>query len=271
MRVNLIDLIVKDLLKMKIWLQNMKWEEVEEALTRGGKVAIVPLGSTEQHGKHLPLGTDSFSAIGLAKDVAEITGAVVVPPTWFGWSSHHMWLPGTITLRPETLNEVVFDICSSLVYHGFDKIVVINGHRMANLPPLQIACGRIVQETGSIVKLVDPWSMSEQIRKELNINSLGHGDDMETSHMLFLHPELCEMNKLVKYIPPAVKDYGDTWIPHRLPSGEELEDLKERSAGTGRWPEHATSEKGEKIHNAIVKNIVELINDLKNVTTAHNI
>ena len=83
---------------MNIWLQNMKWEEVENALERSENVAIIPVGSTEQHGKHLPLGSDSFAAIGLADDVAKRTGAVVAPPIWFGWSPHHMWLPGTITL-----------------------------------------------------------------------------------------------------------------------------------------------------------------------------
>ena len=248
---------------MNIWLQNMKWEEVEKALERSENVAIIPVGSIEQHGKHLPLGSDSFAAIGLADDVAKRTGAVVAPPIWFGWSPHHMWLPGTITLRPETLIEVVVDVCKSLVHHGFRKIVIINGHRMANLPPLQLACARVEEETDSIVKLVDPLPMSEGIREELNVPPLGHADEMETSHMLFLHPELCEMDKVVKYVPPPSKYVGDTWFPHRPPTGEALEDLKRKSAGSGLWPEYATKEKGEMIHKAIVNNIVELIETLR--------
>lgn len=251
------------MLKMSVWLQDMKWEEVENALVGSSNVAIVPVGSTEQHGKHLPLGTDSFAAIGLANDVAERTNTVVAPPIWFGWSPHHMWLPGTITLRPETLVEVVVDVCKSLIHHGFTKLVIINGHRMANLPPLQLACARVGQETGSIVKLVDPWPLSEKIRRELNIPSLGHADDLETSHMLFLHPELCEMEKVVKYVPPLSNHYGETWLPHLLPSGEELEERKRLSGGSGRWPEYATAEKGEMIHNALVNGIVELVEDLK--------
>jgi creatinine amidohydrolase len=248
---------------MTVWLQDMRWEEVEEAQVQSGGVVLIPVGSTEQHGGHLPLGTDSYAAIGLAEDVAERTGGVVAPPIWFGWSPHHMWLSGTITLRPETLIEVVVDICKSLVHHGFDKIVVINGHRMANLPPLQIACGRVQMETKATVKLVDPYPLSEEIRDDLKISQLGHGDDMETSHMLYLHPELCEMEKVVKYIPPMGKDHNDTWIPHPLPMGKEKDRLKRETAGTSRWPENASRENGERIHKAVVKGIVELIESLR--------
>jgi len=248
---------------MKVWLQEMKWEEVEEALDRSGNVAIIPVGSTEQHGKHLPLGTDSFNAIGLANDAALMTGAVVTPPIYFGWSPHHMWLPGTITLRPEVLTELVVDVCKSLAHHGFKKIVIINGHRMANLPPLQQAAAKVQMETGVSVVLLDPYPMSEKIRGELNIPSIGHGDEMETSHMLFLHPELVEMDKVIEYIPPPENKISSVWFPHKLPTGEELEKRKEISGGAGSYPADATREKGEKLHKALVNDIVKLIEDLK--------
>ena len=86
---------------------------------------------------------------------------------------------------------------------------------------------------------------------------------METSHMLFLHPELVEMEKAVKYVPPQRKEISDVWFPHRPPTGKELEERKEISGGAGVYPADATSEKGEKLHKALVDDIVELIEDLK--------
>ncbi|KON29373.1 hypothetical protein AC482_06605 [miscellaneous Crenarchaeota group-15 archaeon DG-45] len=248
---------------MRVRLQEMKWEEVEEALGRSGGVAIVPVGSTEQHGRHLPLGTDSFNAIGLAEDAARRTGAVVAPPIWFGWSPHHMWLPGTVTLRPEVLTELVVDVCRSLAHHGFGRIVIVNGHRMANLPPLQQAAARVRSETDASVTLLDPYPMSEGIRRELDIPEIGHGDEMETSHMLFLHPALVEMEKAVEITPPPRKKVEEVWVPHRPPAGEEFEELKRTTGGAGSYPVHASREKGEKLHNALVDLMVELIEDLK--------
>ena len=248
---------------MKIWLHEMKWEEVEEALVRSGNIAIIPVGSTEQHGKHLPLGTDSFNAIGLANDAARRTGAVVTPPVWFGWSQHHMWLPGTITLRPEILTELVVDICISLTNHGFKKIVIINGHRMANLPPLQQAAAKVQMISDASVFLLDPYPMSDDIRRELDIPEIGHGDEMETSQMLYLHPELVEMENIVKIIPTSGKKNLEVWFPHRNPTGKELKERKKISGGATSYPINASREKGKKLHTALVNKIVKLIEEIK--------
>lgn len=70
----------------KIWLQDMKWKDVEEALSQGRNIIIVPIGSLEQHGYHLPLGSDTYVSIALAEDAALKTGAIITPPLWFGWS-----------------------------------------------------------------------------------------------------------------------------------------------------------------------------------------
>lgn len=78
-------------------------------------VAIVPIGSVEQHSYHLPLGTDTYVAMTIAEEAAEKTGAVLTPPVWFGWSPHHMVLPGTVTIRPEVLSELTYDIIESLM------------------------------------------------------------------------------------------------------------------------------------------------------------
>ena len=99
------------------WLQRMTWEEFELNLQRCG-VVIIPVGSTEQHGAHLPLGTDTFIAKVLAEGASERTGAIIAPPIWHGWSAHHMVLPGTVTIRPEILAELLFDVIGSLAHHG---------------------------------------------------------------------------------------------------------------------------------------------------------
>ncbi len=257
---------------MKILLQDMTWEEVEEARKMNGGVALVPVGSTEQHGKHLPLGSDSFCAIAVTEDVATRTGSVVAPPLWYGWSPHHMWLPGTISLRPSILTELVVDICKSLVAHDFRRIVVVNGHRYANLPPLQEATWMVRMETKADVRLVDLMLIGDTVSRELGLDPLGHGDEEETSHMLHIKPELVRMDKARKWLPPYeqfgindIRVIGDrvVWVPHPSLEGRDRELRKEISGGISGDPTKATKIKGERFHNAVVENIVHLIESMK--------
>lgn len=115
----------------KILLAEMTWPEVRERLSKTD-IALVPIGSTEQHGPHLPLQTDTFIAYEIAKRAAEMVKedvkAVVAPPIPFGVSSEWMSKPGTITLSPDTCAAIVKDVCMSLLHHGFRKIVIVNGH-----------------------------------------------------------------------------------------------------------------------------------------------
>ncbi len=256
---------------MKNWLQEMTWEEVEKTRASGGGVAILPVGSTEQHGRHLPVGCDSFCAIAVAEDAAKKTGALITPPLWFGWSPHHMLLPGTITLRPEILTGVVVDICQSLVHHGFRKIVVINGHRYANLPPLQQAVWWVREKTKAAIRLVDIMLMGDTGLRRLGLQPLGHADEAETSHMLFIHPELVAMNKAVRSPPKHerfdIQDIrlpGDrtVWSPPPNPTGRQQKKRRKISGGVSGDPTRASKEKGEGFHNAVVKNLVELIKNL---------
>lgn len=94
---------------MSCWLQTKTWPEVQEAIKKAKGVAIIPVGSVEQHSTHLPVGTDTYVAITLAECAGEETDAVVTPPLWFGWSPHHMVRPGTITIRPEPLIDLTYD------------------------------------------------------------------------------------------------------------------------------------------------------------------
>jgi creatinine amidohydrolase len=124
-----------------VWLQENKWSDIKKYLEQDDRI-LIPIGSTEQHAFHLPLGTDSFVAIKLAEDVAKKANILITPPIWFGWSPHHLVLPGSVSIDPRTLSDLLYDIIKSLNEHGFKKFVVINGHRLVNISWMQISAER---------------------------------------------------------------------------------------------------------------------------------
>ena len=167
---------------MKYYLHENKWEDVKNYLNDKTTI-ILPVGSVEQHGKHLPLGTDSILAQDIALDLAKETYTLVASPLWYGWAPHHMAYPGTVTLRPETLTQVVEDVLNSLIYHGFKKIIIVNGHREANLPPLKIALARVRNKTGAFIGIADPFYINAVAGKELSdveAGGIGHAEELET-------------------------------------------------------------------------------------------
>ncbi len=117
------------------WIHEMSWSAIEASLEQSD-IVLVPVGATEQHGEHTPLMVDTAWAIAVSERAARRTGVLVAPPLHFGWSPHHLAYPGAITLRPETLTQVIVDVCQSLMIHGFKKFILINGNRVANLAPM---------------------------------------------------------------------------------------------------------------------------------------
>ncbi|MHC5038735.1 MAG: creatininase family protein [Planctomycetota bacterium] len=115
-------------------LAEMSWDEVETYLEKDNRV-ILPLGSTEQHGRKGPLGTDHIIPEGLGRALAESTGTVMAPPLPFGVSEHHMAFSGTVSIRPRSYIPFVEDMMESLYRHGFRRFFVINGHG-GNTAPL---------------------------------------------------------------------------------------------------------------------------------------
>jgi len=246
----------------------MRWQEVEACRDEGTRLAIIPVGSVEQHGFHLPEGTDTMVAIRLAEDAAQRTNVVVTPPLWFGWSPHHLALPGTISIRPEILSEILFDIVSSLATQGFTRFVIVNGHRIANIPWIQISAEKAQRELGVKVVIYDPAYMSKEIADRLGFGEVGHAEEIETSHMLHIMPNLVRMEKARDYIPPARKLYH---VDPRIPkdtlcyvpgAAKHLEQIAEHSGGAHGKPTLATAEKGKQLHEHLLMRLIEVINEL---------
>ncbi len=250
-------------------LHDMTWEEFGEE-TKRGCVVIVPVGSTEQHGPHLPLGCDTMVAISLAQAASEITGAIVAPPMWFGWSPHHMVLPGTITVRPEVLVELLYDVLESLGQHGCKKVVLVNGHRLVNIPWMQIACERAQSRLGMETAIFDPAYMSKEIVDVLGFGPLGHAEEIESSHMWYCRPELYREQKARDFVPASKKLYsvdpryqGDTlcYIPS---TRESMEESVKAAGGVTGCPTKSSREKGKKYHEHLVARLADVIERLEN-------
>ncbi len=254
---------------MSVWLQDKSWEELAELRERSGGVAIVPVGSTEQHGCHLPLGTDTMVAMMLAEDGAEATGTVVAPPLWYGWSPHHMVLPGTVTIRPEVLIELFYDVLESLSRHGFKKIVAINGHRIVNISWMQIAAERAQRNLKIRVVIFDPAYMSKDFVGTVGYGPVGHSEEIETSQMLYKMPQLVHMEKAkdnpvkpqaLYSVDPAFR--GDTlcYVPSTL---EHMKQSVEIAGGTTGTPTKTDAAKGKQYHEHLVANLVKVIRQLQ--------
>ena len=251
------------------WLQEMSWPEAEAAIREAKGVAIVPVGSVEQHSLHLPLGTDSYVAITLAEDASEQTGAIVTPPVWFGWSPHHMVRPGTITIRPEVLGDLTYDIMASLKAHGADKIILINGHRIVNVVWMQIAAERAQRELGVTVKIFDPAYMSKDIVGELGFGPVGHAEEVETSHMMYRFPEMVHLEKAkdnpIKETPLYSVDpcyVHDTlcYVPSSYEHAKKNADI---AGGVTGEPSKSDPAKGKVYHDHLVRNLVAVIETLQ--------
>ena len=247
------------------WIHNLSWPEVEAHLTHDTR-CIIPVGSTEQHGRFAPLGTDSYVAITLAEDASERIGTLIAPPMWFGFSPHHMVVPGTVTIRPEVLIELLYDVLASLATHGFTSFVVINGHRIVNICWMQIAAERAQRELGVTVRIFDPAYMSKEIAEELEFDPIGHGENIEISHMLYRYPELVHLEKAkdnphtasrLYHLDP--QDPRDTlcYVPATLEAQKKT--LEATGDTIGGNPTTSTKERGKAYHDHLVGRLVEVL------------
>ncbi|MHB2023482.1 MAG: creatininase family protein [Mycobacteriales bacterium] len=180
-----------------VWMQDLSWREIEEYLGRD-KIALVPIGSTEQHGPAGPLGVDTFVALALAEDTATRAQVLSTPPLWFGDSAHHSAFPGTLTLTTTTMIAVVSDICRSLAGHGFDRIVLINGHKGSNLPALTAAVRMLHEKElpNVLFAVADPLHLARSVAGELKSTNEHHCGELELSHVEFWFPGKVRMDQL---------------------------------------------------------------------------
>jgi len=251
-----------------VWLNELTWEEVAEYLKKED-IIIFPIGSTEQHGPAGPLGLDTYVAISLAEDVARKAGVLCTPPLWFGDSSHHLGFSGTISLRTETVIAVVRDIAFSLAKHGFCNILIINGHKSANLPALLTATKELREYHMPEVffAIIDPMKIGRG-GSRIKETKEHHCGELEISEVWYKYPHLIKVDRLTKEAPDLRQRFSSFFHDDLFGGGDDIIDIPWTSqeqrefAPTGSLSisAKASPQKGQHYHDYMVERIVEFIN-----------
>jgi creatinine amidohydrolase len=181
-------------------LEELSWFDVQDYLKRDNLI-ILPIGSIEQQGPHLPLGTDSINTQYIAIKGAEKCQVLVGPTIRPGISYNHLDFPGTITLRPETLVNILVDVVSSLAGHGFRKILLLNGHGGNNSSVENAAIKLRSEFRDLVVGVLNAWNLLKDSVEVLEFHIRYHADEAETSRTLVTVPHLVKMDRAKREVP----------------------------------------------------------------------
>lgn len=166
------------------FIERMTWEEVQAAIDRGVDAVLIPVGSTEQHGPHLPLDTDCLIARGLCERAAAAAGEsgvelLVAPTLNVTLSWYHMQFPGSLRLETTTFLDVFAQICDSLMHHGLTQLIAVNGHG-GNMAALTVAVNSYFERTGRRVFLAQWWDLAADVLASVE-GPMIHAEEAETS------------------------------------------------------------------------------------------
>ncbi|KUO43208.1 MAG: hypothetical protein APU95_01790 [Hadesarchaea archaeon YNP_N21] len=234
-----------------IELASVPWVKIEETLHKSD-LAILPLGAIEEHGPHLPLSTDLIIAEAIAKKVAEKTDAILLPSIPYGYVLSGRDYPGSISIEAGTLSSLIEDICKVLLKQGIKKIAIINQH-VPNAPIIRILSKKLEEELGIKLMCITMPGFQEILNEICESKpwhtGIVHAEEIETSLMLAIKPDLVDMGKAVKEYPPVPEAFDSMPISWRKLS-------KSGSLGD---PTIASAEKGRKILDLMVKKAIEII------------
>lgn len=236
-------------------LLKMTQPEAEARLRRSG-LAIIPMGSVEQHGPHLPCGTDYLASLVIGEKVAEELDALLVPFCPIGVTPFHMSFAGTLTLKPQTFMAVAEDICDSLVQHGAKRIVFLNWHE-GNTSPMNLAAVSVQQRHPAHVLVVQACYIAyELFGQECGLT---HGGELEVLPILAYDPSLVHLERATNPSPPEQAKKIDSLRRGRA-AYPFLKDIRE-IAPTGWYgePQKATAEKAGEFLDKVAGTAAEYI------------
>ena len=258
---------------IKIRYEELTWPEMREAIARQ-PVVLLPFGSVEDHGPHLPINTDNIIVKAICLEAARRAPGemLVMPLVAYGLDEHHIDFPGTVSVGMEALLAYVADVASSAARHGFTHLLVVNGHG-SNTPLADLAARRVVLETGAICGAMSPNAaidptlaeptLSEMRRSEPG--GIAHAGEYETAMMLHLRPDLVQMDRAVREMGQIKLEYFN-W-DHPQPSILSWQDWWSRMSESGVCgdPTVATAQFGEALFETTVENFIRFVRAFRTI------
>lgn len=249
--------------------EKLTWPEINDAVQMK-KVCIVPCGAVEQHGPHLPLDVDLVCPSGVAHGTGrEIPDKVLVLPTiQYGYTGHVMDFPGTINTHFETFMRQVLDVTKSLAYHGFKKMILLNGHG-SNMPNLDLVARRTNLETDAECVLIAWWGLLTvdpeflpSWRESKFPGGCSHAGELETSMYLYLAEEDVRKDK-IKSGTTTLNDEKSPFVYTDLfghgPAALTSWTSSYSETGVLGDAEKGTKEKGQRVYNEAIKQLCTFV------------
>ncbi len=255
----------------KTLYDELTWPEINEAV-RAKKVVLLPIGSTEQHGHHLPLDVDNF----LARSVCLVAArkapreTLVMPTIPYGYNEHAQDFPGTIHVHYDHFIEYCLDVCKSVVYAGFDRIVIIDGHG-SNEHLCEFIARRATLETDGLVASTIWTNLAIEAFEGVRDSGYGgaaHACELETSAYLYLDESKVQMDKAKDHYGGAAGKEGSKFLRVDLTRGWGPMKLVRWTStatphGVSGAPTLATKTKGEAIVEGAAENLVAFIREFR--------
>lgn len=245
---------------------------------------LVPVASVEQHGPHLPLYTDTITAVEISARISEHIGVLHTPPIWMGYSPQHMHGPGegrgTITVRSSTLLAVMYDVARSLIHHGFNRIHFINGHG-SNVKVVDPILRKLRYETNALISFIIPYmenytGIVEGLLDNPPEETPGwHASELETSQDMAYNEKLVRLERAKRTLA-----HIPDWLPRSFAKNDGMPDVEFEGfkyfrfpmdhhefieSGTIGNPMRATPEKGEEAFRRYSEHCAKGILELEQV------
>jgi creatinine amidohydrolase len=257
------------------FMAEMTWEAFGKAVD-SDPVAVIPMGSTELEGPHLPLGVDTIVAEGVARRLEGTGGVLIGPVLPIGYSKWFMPFPGTITLETETLVQVLKEYVSSLIRHGIRRFVFLNAHK-GNNPCIESAARSLMADHPVRIAMLSIWKLAHDLSavadQAIEEGRFTHAGEIMTSAVMALAPHTVISGRVV---PEAVKSPPHSAFKVKNSLGETefkgsvqtvYQDIRDvTDFGTMGDPTAASAAKGEAILDRIVDYARDFIVEFRKLT-----